>query len=71
MPPSLITIVGPQFTLGFMAGEHMKDTDHDGVGDGEDRPSFPSPCRQAPIQRGHIRALGPDGAMGQLGEAGP
>ena len=67
MPPSLITLVGPQFTVGFIAREHMKDTDHDGVGDGEDRPSFPAPYCQAPIQSGHIRPLGTDGAMSQLG----
>jgi hypothetical protein len=52
MPPSLIKIIGPQFTVGFIAGEHIKDTDHDGVRNGEDRPAFPSTCRQAPIQNG-------------------
>jgi hypothetical protein len=39
MPPSLVKIVGPQFPVRCMAGEHRKDMDHDGVGDGEDRPA--------------------------------
>jgi hypothetical protein len=45
MPPSLIKIVGPEFPVEFIANEHMKDSDHDGVGDSEDRPSFPPTCR--------------------------
>ena len=71
LPPPLVKRVGPQLTGGFMAGAHMEDTDHDGVRNGGDRPSFSPTWCQAPIERGHRRALGPDGAMGQLGSASP
>jgi hypothetical protein len=41
--PLLIKIVGPQFTVGFMAGEHMEGTDDDRMGDSHDLPRGPRP----------------------------
>src|SRR5262249_23085778 len=35
----------------------MKDTDHDGVGDGEDRPAFSPACRKTPVQGPQLTRL--------------
>ena len=31
LPPPFVKIVTPQFAVPFIAGEHVKDTAHDGV----------------------------------------
>jgi len=38
LPPPFVKIVGPQFAVPCMAGEHGKDTAHDGVRYGNDGP---------------------------------
>ena len=38
LPPPFVKIVTPQFAVHFIAGEHVKDTAHDGVRDGNDGP---------------------------------
>ena len=41
MPPSFIEVVRSQLVIWFLAREHVKDTDHDGVGDRHDRALLP------------------------------
>jgi len=36
MPLLLVKTVSSEFSIRWIAGEHMKDTDHDGVRDVED-----------------------------------
>jgi hypothetical protein len=38
LSPPFVKIVGPQFPVFFLAGEHVKDTTHHGVRHGNDRP---------------------------------
>ena len=38
LPPPFVKIVGPEFAVRFIAGEHVKDTAHDGVRYGNDGP---------------------------------
>jgi hypothetical protein len=45
--PSFVKIVGSQFAIGCMTGEHVKRTDDEGIGDGHDRPFSPAPIRPA------------------------
>src|SRR5215510_16014983 len=67
---SLIKIVGSSFAVGFLAREHVKDTAHDRMCHGDNRPILPTPGREALIQRREIRPLGSDGGMGELGQDG-
>ena len=71
LPLPLVKRVGSSLTGGLVVGEHMEDTNQDGVRNGVDRPSFSPTCCQTPRESGHRRALGTDGAMSQLGEASP
>ena len=68
---SLIKIVGSSFAVGFLAREHVKDTAHERVCHGNNRPILPTPCREALIQRREIRPLRAYGRMGELGQDGP
>ena len=43
---SLIEIVGPSFAVGFLARKHVKDTAHDRVCHGDNRPILPTTCRE-------------------------
>ena len=45
-----IEVACSQLVIRFMACEHMKDTDHDGVGDRHDRALLAPTCCQASIQ---------------------
>ncbi len=69
--PLLIKIVGPQFTVQFMAGEHMEGTHNDGVGNGHDRPLSPATGGQALIQGRQVGPFGPRSSVSQLRQAGP
>ena len=55
----------------LLPGEHIKSTDHDRMGHGDDGPLLPTTCCETVIQRGEIRVLGPHGSMRQLGQDGP
>ena len=48
----------------------MKDTAHERVCHGNNRPILPTTCRKALIQRREIRPLRPYGGMGELGQDG-
>jgi hypothetical protein len=50
VPPPFAEAVCAQLVIRFLVCEHMKDTDHDGVGDHPDRTLLAPPGRQAPIQ---------------------
>ena len=67
---SLINRGGPSCARGFLAREHGKDTAHERMGHGDQRPILPTPCREALIQRRERRPLGPYGGMGALGQGG-
>jgi hypothetical protein len=41
VPPLFINVVDSQFTIPFVAREHMKGADHDCMGHGHDRPFLP------------------------------
>jgi hypothetical protein len=45
VPPPFIEIARSQLVIRFLAREHMKDTDHDGVGDRHDRALLAPTCR--------------------------
>jgi hypothetical protein len=57
LAPSLIKIVVPELVIWFLTGEHMKDTDHDRVGHGDDGPLLPKACSETLIQRREIGVL--------------
>src|SRR5262249_10929990 len=42
LPPPFVKIIGPQFTVTFIAREHVKDTTHNGVRHGNDGPLLPT-----------------------------
>ena len=67
VPPPFVKIVGPQFMVGGIAGEHIKETLHDRVRDGDDRSLFPTAGSEALIQRREIRPLRAYGRMSELG----
>ncbi len=46
---SQLVIRRSQLVIRFLARAHVKDTDHDGVGDRHDRALLPPTCRQASI----------------------
>jgi hypothetical protein len=70
MPPSFVEVARSQRVIRFLAREHVKDTDHDGVGNRHDRALLPPTRRQAAIQ-GRQRGLFRSGScLGQLREAG-
>jgi len=71
LPPPLIKIVGPECVIRFLTGEHMKDTDHDRVGHGDDGLLLPTAYGETLIQRREIGALGMHGRMRQLGQDRP
>jgi len=48
---SLIKIVGSSCAVGVLAREHVKDTAHERVCHGNNRPILPTTCRKAWIQR--------------------
>ena len=50
IPSSFIEVARSQFVIWFLAREHVKDTDYDGVGDRHDRALLPPTRRQASIQ---------------------
>src|SRR5437879_1699258 len=41
LPPPFVEIIGSQFTVHFIAGEHVKNTTHNGVRHGNDGPLLP------------------------------
>ncbi len=49
LPPPFVKIVGPQFAVHFIAGEHVKDTTHNGVRHGNDGPLLPTTYSEALI----------------------
>jgi hypothetical protein len=49
VPPPLVKIVGLQFMVWGIAGEHIKDTLHDRVRDSDERPLFPTAGSEALI----------------------
>jgi hypothetical protein len=49
MPP-FVAVARSPLAIRFLAREHVKDTDHDGVGDRHDGALLPPTCRQASIQ---------------------
>ena len=71
LPPPFVKIVGPQVTVHFMAGEHVKDTAHDGVRYGNDSPLLSTAYGEALVEGGAIGVLGPHGGMGELGQDRP
>jgi len=54
MPPPFVEVVHAQLGIRFLAREHVKDTDHDGVGHCHDRTLLPPTRCQASIQGRHI-----------------
>ncbi len=71
LPPPFVKIIGPQFTVPFMAGEHGKDTPHDGVRHSKDGPLLPTADGEALREGRERRVLGPHGSMGELGQDRP
>jgi hypothetical protein len=67
--PWFIKIIGPQLTIRFMTGEHVKRTDDNRMGHGHDGPFLPPPGSQALVQGGQIRSLASGGGLGYLGQA--
>ncbi len=49
MPSPFVKVARSQLVIRFLARAHVKDTDHDGVGDRHDRALLPPTCRQASI----------------------
>src|SRR5262249_35747685 len=70
LPPPFVKIVGPQFAVRFLTGEHMKSTDHHRVCHGDDGSLLPTAYCETVIQRREIGVLGPHGRMRQLGQDG-
>jgi hypothetical protein len=58
LPPPFVKILGPQFTILFIAREHVKDTTHHGVRHGNDGPFLPPADGEALIEGRQIRVLG-------------
>ena len=50
VPSPFVEVVRSQLVRRLMAREHVKDTVHDGVGDGHDGALLAPPCRQTSIQ---------------------
>jgi hypothetical protein len=50
VPPPFIKVARSQLVIRFLAREHMKDTDHNGMGDCHDRALLAPTCRQASVQ---------------------
>jgi hypothetical protein len=70
MPPPFVEVVRAQLVIRFLTREHVKDTDHDGVGHCHDRTLLPPTRRQASIQ-GRPRGLcRPGSCLGQWRQAG-
>jgi hypothetical protein len=68
--PLFTKIVGPQFTIRFVAREHMEGTDHDCMSHGHDRLPSPPTGSEALIQGRQIAPLGAGRRMGHLGQPG-
>jgi hypothetical protein len=49
LPPPFVKIIGPYFTVPFIAGEHVKDTTHNRVRYGNDGPLLPTADGEALI----------------------
>jgi hypothetical protein len=49
LPPPFVKIIGPYFTVPFIAGEHVKDTTHHRVRYGNDGPLLPTADGEALI----------------------
>src|SRR5215831_12191295 len=67
----LVKIVSPQLAVRCIAREHVKDTPHDRVCHGDDRPLLAPAHRKTLIQRGEIRVLRTHSRMGKLGQDRP
>ena len=50
MPPPFVTVARSQLVIRFMAREHGKDTDHNGVGDRHDCALLTPPRREVSIR---------------------
>ena len=59
-------VLAPQLPIGFVADEHVKGTDHDGVSDRDDRPFLPPAGGQALIEGRQVGPLRAGRRMGQL-----
>src|SRR5688572_30396234 len=68
--PMGVKVIGPQLSIGFVAGEHMEGTDYDRVGHRRDGPFLAPTGSQALIQGGQVSPLRAGRGMGQLGQAG-
>ena len=70
MPPPFVEVACAQLVIRFLTREHVKDTDHDGVGDRHDRTLLPPTRRQASIQGRQIGLFRTGSCLGQLRQAG-
>jgi hypothetical protein len=50
VPSPCVEVVRSQLVIRLIAREHVKNTDHDGVGDCHDGALLAPPCRQTSIQ---------------------
>jgi hypothetical protein len=71
VPTLFVKVVGSQFLIGFMAGEHMEGAHDNGMRHGHDGALLASAGCQALIQGRQVGPLGAGGGMGQLRQPGP
>jgi hypothetical protein len=69
--PLLLKIVGPEFMVGFVTGQHMERTDDDGMRHSPNGPFLPTACGQAMISGRQVGPFGPCSGVGYLRQAGP